>query len=149
MCTVALSPGIGCHQGRTVPMPRLLSTGALSVPAPLPAAGPTLAFLQLLLRTANTAFSGHLPLGIFDPSDELVAGQRRDVLLSIECRRVGDQRLVQVRGKLMHRPTGHSLAAHRGKVAVAGRARFTDSAVVLGPSQTCRSHSEDPMEMAN
>jgi hypothetical protein len=58
---------------------RLLSAGALAVLAPWPAAGPTLALLQLLLGPANTAFSGHLLLRILDPADELVAGQRRDV----------------------------------------------------------------------
>jgi hypothetical protein len=101
-------------------MRRPLSAGALAVPAPLPAAGPTLAFLQFLLGPANAAFSGHLLLGILDPADELVAGQRRDVLPSIECRGVGDERLEQVRGKLVHHPTGHSVAAHRGRVAVQG-----------------------------
>src|SRR5580704_2579709 len=78
-----------------------LSAGALAVRAPWPAAGATLAFLQLLLRPANAAFSGLLLLGILDPADELVAGQRRDALPSIECRGVGDQRLAQVCGKLM------------------------------------------------
>src|SRR5947208_6880785 len=104
---------------------RLLSTGALAVPAPRPAAGPTLAFLQLLLGPANAAFSGHFLLGILNPADELVSGQRRDVLPSIECRRVGDQRLAQVCGKLVHHATGHSLAAHRATVAVQGPASFT------------------------
>jgi hypothetical protein len=42
--------------------------------APWPAAGPTLAFLQLLLGPAN-AVSGHILLGILDPAAELVAGQ--------------------------------------------------------------------------
>ena len=103
-------------------MRRPLSAGARAVPAPRPAAGPTPAFLQFLLGPANAPFSGHLLLGILDPADELVAGQRRDVLPSIECRGVGDQRLEQVRGKLVHHPTGHSVAAHRGRVAVQGRA---------------------------
>jgi hypothetical protein len=98
---------------------RLLSAGALAVVAPWPAAGPTLTFLQLLLGPTYAAFSGHPPLGIFDPADELVAGQRRDVLPGIECRGVGDQRLAQVSWKLVHRPTGHSRAAHT--VTVAGQ----------------------------
>ena len=85
---------------------RLLSAGALAVLAPWPAAGPTLAFLQLLLGPANAAFSGHLLLGILDPADELVAGQRRDVLPGIECRGVGDQRLAQVSGSLCTTPPG-------------------------------------------
>src|SRR5437868_7018590 len=95
---------------------RLLSAGALAVLAPWPAAGPTLAFLQLLLGPANAASSGHFLLGILDPADELVAGQRRDVLPGIECRGVGGQRLAQVSWKLVHHPTGHSRAAHRATV---------------------------------
>jgi len=71
---------------------RLLSAGALAVLAPWPAARPTLAFLKLLLGPANAAFPGRLLLGIFDPADELVAGQRRDVLPGNESRGVGDQR---------------------------------------------------------
>ena len=82
-----------------------------------PAAGPTLAFLQLLLGPANAAFSGHLLLGILNPADELVTGQGRDVLPGIECRGIGDQRLTQVPWKPVHHPTGHSRAAHRGTVA--------------------------------
>src|SRR5437762_189458 len=95
---------------------RLLSTGALAVPAPWPAAGPTLAFLQLLLGPANAAFSGHFLLGILNPADELVASQRRDVLPGIECRAVGGQRRAQVSWKFVHHPTGHPRAAHRATV---------------------------------
>ena len=93
-------------------MRRPLPAGALAVLAPRPAAGPALAFLQLLLGPANAAFTRHLLLGILDPADELVAGQGRDVLPGIECRGAGDQRLAQVRGQLVHHPAGHSLAAH-------------------------------------
>jgi len=45
-----------------------------AVVAPRPAAGPTLALLELLLGSANAAFSGRRLLGILDPADELVAG---------------------------------------------------------------------------
>ena len=89
-------------------LPRPLSAGALAVLAPRPAAGPALAFLQFLLGPPDAALSGGRLLGILDPADELVAGQGRDVLPGIECRGVGDQRLTQVRGQLMHHPTGHS-----------------------------------------
>src|SRR5437763_9544716 len=101
---------------------RPLSAGALAVPAPWPAAGPTLALLQLFLGPANAAFSGHFLLGILDPADELVAGERRDVLPGIECRGVGGQRLAQVSWKLVHHPTGHSRAAHRATVVKGRRA---------------------------
>jgi hypothetical protein len=90
-----------------------LPAGAFAVPAPRPAAGPTLAFLQLLLRPANATLSGRHLLGVLNPADELVAGQGRDVLPGIECRDVGNQRPTQVRGEFMHDPAGHTLAAHR------------------------------------
>jgi hypothetical protein len=84
------------------------------VRAPWPAARPTLAFLQLLLGPADAAFSGHLLLGILDPADELVSGQRRDVLPGIECRQVGDQRLAQVCGKRVHHPPGTGCSQGHG-----------------------------------
>src|ERR1700689_2654207 len=99
---------------------RQLSAVALAVAAPRPAAGPALTFLQFLLGPANAAFPGHLLLGILDPADELVAGQRRDVGPGVERRRVGDQCLAQIRGKLVHYPAGHSFTAHRATVAEAG-----------------------------
>ena len=51
-----------------------LPAGAVAVLTPWPAAGPALAFLQLLLCPPNAALSGGLLLGILDPADELVAG---------------------------------------------------------------------------
>src|SRR5829696_4326940 len=62
---------------------------AVAVLASRPAAGPALAFLQLLPGPPNTALPGGLLLGILDPADELVAGQWRDVVPGVECRRVG------------------------------------------------------------
>ena len=46
--------------------------GALAVLAPWPAAGPALAFLELLLGPPNAALAGCLLLGILDPADQLV-----------------------------------------------------------------------------
>src|SRR5258706_13282896 len=86
--------------------------GAFAVVATRPAAGPTLAFLQLLLGSANAALSGHLLLRILDPADELVARERRDVLPRIERSTVCGERLAQIVGKLVYDATGHSLAAH-------------------------------------
>jgi hypothetical protein len=105
-----------------------LSAGALAVPASWPAAGPALAFLQLLLGPAEAAFPGHLLLGILDPADELGSGQGRAVLPGTGCRLAGDQRLAQVCGKLVHDPAGHALAAHKTTVTVQGPACFTSSA---------------------
>src|SRR5437762_919591 len=90
----------------SAPLRRLLAARALAVLAPRPAAGPTLAFFELLLRPPNAALPGHLLLGVLDPADELVASQRRDVLPRIECRGVRDERLAQVNRKLVHHPTG-------------------------------------------
>jgi len=87
-------------------------TRALAVLAPRPAAGPALAFLQLLLGPANAALSRPLLLRILDPTDKLVAGQGRDVAPGSECGGVRDQRRTQVFGELVHHPTGHVLAGH-------------------------------------
>jgi len=101
--------------------------------APWPAAGPTLAFFQLLLGAADAACSGRLLLGIFDPADELVAGQRRDVLPGIECRGVGDQRLAQVSWKLVYHPAGHSRAAHGTTVVGSAQPYRPTSAARMAP----------------
>ncbi len=84
----ASSPGFRPSERR-----QLLSAGPLAVLAPWPAAGPTLAFLQLLHGPSDAAFPSPCLPGILDPADELVARQRRDVLPGIERRRVGDQLL--------------------------------------------------------
>ena len=108
----------------------LSSACALAVRAPRPATGSTLTFLELLLCSTYTAFSGHLLLGILDPADELVAGERCDVLPCIEGGGVGDQRQAQVPWKPVHHPTGHSLAAHTATVA-GPPTRTTPDSVVL------------------
>jgi hypothetical protein len=77
-----------------------------------------LAIPQLLLCPANAAFSRVRVFGVLDPADELVAGQRRDVLPSVECRGITDQCGAQVRGQLMYHPSGNALAAHEVRVTV-------------------------------
>ena len=69
---------------------------ALAVLATRPAAGPALAFLELLPGPANPALPGGFLLGILDPADELIAGQGCDVVPGVERRGVVDQRLTQV-----------------------------------------------------
>jgi hypothetical protein len=101
-CHLALSGGA-----------RLLLAGAFAVVATRPAAGPTLAFLELLQGSANAAFSRHLLPGILDPADELVTGQSRDVLPGSDRRRVGDQCFAQVFRKVVNHATGHSLVVHK------------------------------------
>src|SRR3954447_23834722 len=87
-------------------------TRALAVLAPRPAAGPALPFLELLLGPANAALSRLLLLRVLDPADELVAGQRRDVVPRVERVRIGGQRVTQVWWELVHHATGHSRTAH-------------------------------------
>src|SRR6478735_114999 len=94
-----------------------LLAGALTVLAPGPAAGPALALLQFFLGAADASCAGRVLLGIFDPADELVARQRRDVLPRIECGGIVDQGAAQVGRQLVHHPTRHSLAAHEATVA--------------------------------
>src|SRR5687768_16604030 len=83
------TPGAQLRLGYWRAVRRPLGTGALAVVASRPAAGATLAFLELLLCPANAALPRRLLLGILDPADELVAGQGRDVLPCVERRCVG------------------------------------------------------------
>jgi len=71
-----------------------------------------LALLEFFLGTANTSFSGHVLLGIFDPADEFVPGQRRDVVPGMERRRVGHEGLTQIARELVHHPAGESRTTH-------------------------------------
>jgi hypothetical protein len=94
-----------------------LASVALAVLASRPATGPTLAFFELLLGPANAALSGHLLFGVLDPTDELVASQRRDVLPGVKRRGIVDQCIAQVWRKFVHHSTGHSQATHGATVA--------------------------------
>src|SRR6202042_1402138 len=91
---------------------RSLSASTLAVAAAWPAARPALTVLQFFSGPADAAFSRLVLLGVLDPADELIPGQGRDVLPRIQRRRAGDQGLAQVRGKLVHHPAWHLLAAH-------------------------------------
>lgn len=86
--------------------------GAFAMAAAWPTTRPSHAFLQLFLGSADPALSGLLLLCILHPADELVSGERRDVVPSVERGRIGDQRLAQIVGELVHDTTGDSLAAH-------------------------------------
>lgn len=60
-------------EGRQIRDAFSLAAGALAMAAAWPAAGPTLAFFQLLLGSANATLSGLLLLGIVNPADELIS----------------------------------------------------------------------------
>ncbi len=93
---------------------------AFAVRAAWPAAWPALSFFQLFFGSADTARSGGVLFGVFHPTDELIARQRRDIPPTFENRRRGEQDLSQVGGELVYDPAGHPLAAHEKTVAVAG-----------------------------
>lgn len=108
--------------------PASLLAGAIAMAATGPAARPAHAFLQLLLGPANAAFSSLLLLRILDPTDELVAGERRDVVPSSERGEIREQRLAQVVGEFVHDPTGDSLAAHAFGFSETTRTSSSDAA---------------------
>jgi len=87
-------------------------TRAFAVLAPGPAAGPALAFYQLLLGPADAARSRRPLFRILDPTDELIACQGGDVLPGRERRGARGQRVTQISRELVHHPTGHALAGH-------------------------------------
>ena len=76
-----------------------------------------MALLQLLTSSNDAAFSSLGLLCVFDPADELIAGERGDVIPSNERRRIGDQHATQVVGQLVHDATGHLFAAHASTLA--------------------------------
>jgi len=110
-------------QSETASQPRPSSpAGALAVLASGPAARSTLAFLQLLLvrrmRRARVA-------SCLASSTQQMNSLRARGVMSFQASSAvgfGDQRCAQVGGKFVHHPAGDSVAAHRGRVAVPGRA---------------------------
>lgn len=64
-----------------------------AVVAPRPATRPPYAFFQLFLRPANAPFPCLLLLGVLDPADELVTGERSDVVPGVERGGIRHQRL--------------------------------------------------------
>ena len=82
-----------------------------------PAARAALTFFEFLLGPSNAAITSDLLLGILDPADELVAGQRRDVVPRIERHGVPEESVAQICGELVHHTTGHSPTAHNTKIA--------------------------------
>lgn len=67
---------------------------------------------ELLFRPPHAAGSRDILLGVFDPADEFIPRERRDVLPCFERRGICDQDCTQVTGKLVHSPTGDSRATH-------------------------------------
>src|SRR5690349_7129020 len=77
-----------------------------------PAAWPAHAVFELLLGPADATVPRLLLLRILDPTDELVAGERSDVLPRVERRGIGNQCAPQVTRELVHDATGHTDARH-------------------------------------
>ena len=99
-----------------------------------PAAGATLAFLELLQSPENAAFSSLWLFGILDPADELVAGQRRNVLPGSERRAVRQQLCAHVIRKLMDHTTRHLLAVHKTTLAASWAVRQAPNAATTPKS---------------
>ena len=89
-----------------------LPTVAFPVRASRPTARSAFPFLKLLLSPSDAPLAGRGLLRIFDPADELVASQRRDVLPSRQRRHVSHQRGTQIGRKLMDHATRHCQSNH-------------------------------------
>ena len=72
--------------------------------------------------SAESPLSGRLLLRVLDPADELVAGQRRDVVPGLERRALATSASRRSAGSV-HDPTGHSVAAHGAMVVSRERRR--------------------------
>jgi hypothetical protein len=87
-----------------------------------PAARAAHAFLELFAGAADAALAGGLLLGVFDPADELVAGQRGDVKPRGERVVAAAEALAQVGGELVDDATGQLLRL--GRSAIPTRVSF-------------------------
>ncbi len=103
----------------------LRSTGALSVLATRPAAGSPHALGQFLLCPPDAALPGRRLLRVFDPADELIAGERRDVGPGGQHVGGSAQRIPQIGGKPVHLHDAlwHLGDAHAGTLASRGQGR--------------------------
>jgi hypothetical protein len=84
---------------------------AFAMAASRPTARPAHSFFELLLGSANAALASLRLLRILDPTDELVAGERRDVDPGIERRAIGEERRAQILRKLVNDATRDALTA--------------------------------------
>jgi hypothetical protein len=91
--------------------PQLFSV-ALAVLAPGPATRAAHAVDEFFLAAKNAPFPRLRLLGVFDPTDELVSSEWRDVVPPVERGRVGEQRRAQVARQLVHHSPGYSGTAH-------------------------------------
>lgn len=95
-----------------------LFAGAFAVFAAWPTTRSSHAVFKFFLGAANPALSCGWLFGIFDPTHELIAGQRCDVLPQRERSWVGDERPAQIERKFVHYSAGNPLANHRSNVAI-------------------------------
>lgn len=79
-----------------------LVSGAFTVIASGPAAGPALSVLEFLLGSADAASSRRVLFGVEYPADEFVAGKRGDVVPRGKRGGIGAQRGAQVGWYLVH-----------------------------------------------
>jgi hypothetical protein len=78
------------------------STCAISVGASRPAAWAPHALLELLASPSDSTLSSGIFLCIFNPADELVTSERRDVAPGLEGCNIGDQLETEVSWKLVN-----------------------------------------------
>ncbi len=115
----------------------------LSVAASRPATGAAHPLLELLLGATDSALARLLLLRIFHPTDELVTGQRRDVLPDIERHLITEERSSQVDREFVNHSSRNSLTSHRAKIAPGGseisrRCRQQRNRATAGREARCR-----------
>jgi len=85
-----------------------------------PTARPALTFFELLLGAADAALARLVLLRIFDPTDELVACDGRDVHPRGERWRIPDEGLAEIGGELVDDASGDALCGHGREVSSEG-----------------------------
>lgn len=100
-----------------------LLAGTLAVLASRPATRPALALFEFLLSPANAALSRRFLLRVFDPADEFVPRQRRDVHPGSEGGGAREQRFTQIFGDIVHHAARYALARHARNLEHTGNRR--------------------------
>jgi hypothetical protein len=85
----------------TAAIVELLAAGLLSVRTPGPAARSAHALFEFLAGATNAPLAGDRFLGVFDPTDELVASEGRDVVPGHRRGLARRQSLSQILGQLV------------------------------------------------
>jgi hypothetical protein len=82
-----------------------------------PTTRPAFAFEEFLACSLDSALPGFELLGVFNPTDELVARQRSNLFPQRQYPGISNQRLAEIRRQIVNCSTGNFLSRHTNSVS--------------------------------